>query len=195
MKQSHETSAQAKKIEEVARAVGTDPRWLDALINFETAGTYSTTIKNPNSSARGLIQLTDAAARDLGYADSLAAVSAHQAFDSQMEHIVKPYLVNRMQSFNKGKPLDSRKSLYMSVFYPAYMDEPVTREFPEHVQRANTYTVGGKTVTIKTPLDYIEFVNRRIKEEALRFPKTQAAILIMAALGVAALLLMRKQRT
>lgn len=171
-----EQQRQAEKIREVAAAVGTRPEWLDALINFETGGTYDPLVKNPLSSARGLIQVIDATAQDVfGYQDSLALVSDYPDFYSQMDNVVFPYLQSRMNTHNAGRPLDTRQSLYMAVFYPAYMNEGTSKEFPEAVKRVNP--------GIERVQDYIDFVNARIRTASLRIPPTLPLIAILAAMG------------
>lgn len=163
-------------IADVASQLNTNPVWLDALINFETAGTYSPTIKNPNSSARGLIQVIDSTARsDFGVSDSLELVTHYPTFESQMYNVVLPYL-------KKYAPYPSKQSLYMAVFYPAYRSVSPSKPFPERVQKANTYTVNGKTITIDTPQKYIDFVDSRIKKETMHFPflAVPAGMLILA---------------
>jgi len=165
------TRAQRKqKIEEVAQRLGVSPVWLDALINFETAGTYSPTVKNPTSSARGLIQVIDSTAQsDFGVSDSLELVNQYPTFESQMENVVYPYL-------EKYMPFSGKQSLYMAVFYPAYRNVPAHKAFPEHVRAANP--------GIDSPRDYIDFVERRINRAALHFPmgtKFGAAVLIAGA--------------
>lgn len=156
----------AEKIQSVARRLSIPPQWLDALINFETGGTYSTTIKNPYSSARGLIQFTDAAARDLGFTDSLSLVNTYPTFTGQMEYAVYPYL-------KKYAPFSTKKQFLMSVFYPAYRNMPSDTVFPEHIRKVNP--------GINTIQDYINFVNSRIKKDALFFPKVLAVPVLIGA--------------
>lgn len=135
---------------DVAKKVNTDPRWLDALINFETAGTYSPSIKNPYSSARGLIQVIDATAiSEFGAKDSLDLVNTYDTFESQMYNVVLPYL-------KKYAPLNTEQKLYMSVFYPDYMHVNPLKPFPKYVQNANP--------GIRNPKDYIQFVKNRVKK-------------------------------
>lgn len=154
------------KIQQIANRLNIPPYWLDALINFETGGTYSTTIKNPYSSARGLIQFTDAAAQDLGFSDSLELVQKYPDFNSQMEYAVYPYL-------KKYAPFYTKQGFLMSVFYPRYRNMPSDTVFPEHVRRVNP--------GITTIQDYVNFVNDRIKKDALFFPKAGAVALATAA--------------
>lgn len=135
-----------QKITEVAARLGVPAQWLDALIRFETAGTYSTTIKNPYSSARGLIQIIDASAQDLGFRDSLDAVTKNQSFDSQMDNVVYPYL-------KRYAPFKNKQAFYMSVFYPAYRNRAPDTTFSASIQKVNP--------GIKTVRDYVEFVDRK----------------------------------
>lgn len=111
-----------RALTEVATRLGTRPEWLKDLIRFETAGTYSTTIKNPRSSARGLIQFIDRTARSLGYADSLNLVMRHQSFESQLKGPVYEYL-------KQYAPFPTEHSLYMAVFYPAARNYPADTPF------------------------------------------------------------------
>lgn len=154
-------SSRAEIITRIAERVGTRPQWLDALINFETAGTYSPTIENRRDpEARGLIQFRNAASRDLGFRDSADLVQTLDTFHNQMYGAVLPYLEMRKKKYG---PLDTQHALYMAVFYPRYITEPPDTLFPEHVREANP--------GIDTPADYIRFVNRRLKTEFLSFPK------------------------
>lgn len=155
-------------IRDVAAQVGTDPAYLDALINFETGGTYDPFIKNPRSSARGLIQIIDKTAQDIFNAqDSLALVNAHPTFESQMYGVVLPYL-------KKYAPFPTKQSLYMSVFYPAYRYVPEDQKFPSWVPKNNP--------GIYTPADYIAFVDKRIKNPVI----VQSSIVLVAIVAGAA---------
>jgi len=151
----------ADKITEVALKVGARPSLLDALINFETAGTYNPLIENPNpdSTAIGLIQINDPTARDLFGMSAKALVSQYPDFDAQMDNVVLPYLQQRKKVYNGGAPLFTKNDLYMAVFYPAYMNKDPDIPFPESVQKVNP--------GIRTPADYARFVDQRIKQGAL----------------------------
>jgi hypothetical protein len=155
------TDPRADKISEVARKVGARPSLLDALINFETAGTYDPLIENPHpdSTAIGLIQINDPTAKDLFGMSAKALVSRYPDFDSQMDNVVLPYLEQRKRVYNADAPLFSKYTLYMAVFYPAYMNRDPDTEFPPNVQAVNP--------GIKTPADYARFVDARVKEAAL----------------------------
>lgn len=176
-----EKQKQAQIIESAAQHLGVkDSRWLDALINFETAGTYSPAVKNPYSSARGLIQVIDKTARDVfNVSDSLSLVNMYPTFESQMENVVIPYL-------EQFAPFNTKQELYMAVFYPAYRFARPDKIFPEHVR-----TVNPGITTVK---DYINFVDARIKPGALRIPKIMAPALMLAAGGLIAVYLWSKRK-
>ncbi len=159
------TDPRIDKIREVARKVGARPSALDALINFETGGTYNPLIENPHpdSTAIGLIQINDPTAKDLFGMSAKELVNKYPTFDSQMDNVVLPYLQQRKKVYNAGAPLFKKHDLYMSVFYPAYINENPDTLFPESIQKMNP--------GIKTPADYARFVDRRIKDTTLLISK------------------------
>ena len=165
------------KIIEVARKLGVNPNHLDALINFETAGTYDPLIAsyNPASTAKGLIQINDPTAKEIFGTDSASLVNTYRTFDSQMDHVVVPYFKHRMKYYNDGKPLNNLHKLSMAVFYPAYVKKSPYEKFPKVVSDNNE--------NIYTPNDYVSFVKRRLKKENLQVPKLSlaATILLIAA--------------
>ena len=179
--QKEKIMSEAQIISEAARRIGTKPEWLDALINFETGGTYSTTIKNPRSSAIGLIQLTNAPARDMGFSDSTSAIEAHPDFKSQMFNIVVPYFQMKKQQ-NGIDNYMKKQSLYMAVFYPAYWDWSPNTLFPAQVRNVNP--------GIDTPQDYINFVDKRIKTDTLKIAST-ISVTMIAGLALTAYLMYR----
>lgn len=167
------TDPRAGKIREVALKVGALPSYLDALINFETAGTYDPLIENPlpDSTAIGLIQINDPTAQDLFGMSAKALVSRYPDFDSQMDNVVLPYLQQRKRVYNDDRPLLSKHELFMAVFYPAYIKQDPDTPFSEAIQKANTYTTASGKVTIRTPAEYADFVSRRIKQGTLLLSK------------------------
>lgn len=192
------SDSRASKIREVARKVGARPSYLDALINFETAGTYDPLIENPrpDSTAQGLIQINDPTAQDLFGMSAGELVRKYPTFDAQMDNVVLPYLQQRKRVYNNDEPLFTKHKLYMSVFYPAYMDEDPDTPFSERIQRANTYTVNGKTVSIRTPAQYARFVDQRIREDTLLVPKLLPVILIGTGIaGITGWYMFRKRRS
>lgn len=133
-------------IYEVAREIGTDPVWLDRLIAFES--NYNPLAQN--GEAKGLIQFRNAASRDLGFKDSADVVRQYPDFESQMRGPVKAYFKMRIKQFG---PLNDEYKLYMSVFYPGYINKPADTLLPADARAANP--------KIKTPADYVTLLNKR----------------------------------
>lgn len=159
------------KLVEVANRLGANPQHLYDLIEFESK--WQPQIKNPNSSARGLIQFIDSTAKDLGFLSSADLVSKNPTISEQLD-IVERYL-------KKYAPFHgSKQSLYMSVFYPKYRSVPIDTVFPSHVLKVNK--------PLKTPRDYIAFVDKRagVTEKKSILPWVIAA-------GAAVLLLNNKK--
>jgi len=130
-----------KALEDIARKLGSTPRRLALLINFESS--WNPTIKNPRSSARGLIQFMDKTAKRMGYRGSLDLVQQHPTIQSQLRGPVYDYL-------RPMAPFPTDQSLFMAVFYPKARTWLPGRQFPENVKRVNP--------GIKTPADYVRKV-------------------------------------
>jgi hypothetical protein len=95
-----------------------EPNWPMAWMAFETARTFSPTIKNPGSSGTGLIQFMDeTAVRDLH--TTLAALRALSAEDQL--NWVWTYLRNRIRE--RG-PIRQLSDGYMAILLPSAMDDP-----------------------------------------------------------------------
>lgn len=132
---------------DVAAALRVNPRTLAAEIQFESR--WNPRIKNPGSSARGLIQFMDATARDMGFAGSLDLVLKYPTVPLQLAGPVLRYLKH-------WAPFPTDQSLFMAVFYPAYRNASPDTEFPERVQAANP--------GIEKVSDYVDFVWSRVGE-------------------------------
>ena len=133
-------------IANIANKLNVPYMWLYQLIKFESG--FNPKIKNPLSSATGLIQFIDSTAQSLGFNNSAHLVNKLPGVVSQMNGAVYPYL-------KKFMPFESKQSLYLSVFYPKYRNEPANKEFPLHVQKVNP-----GIVTVK---DYVDFVDQKKK--------------------------------
>lgn len=99
------------RLRELVRNLGwTDEHadWLMACMAFETGETFSPSIRNPSSTATGLIQFMAATARQLGTTTTaLAGMSAEQQL-AYVEAYLRPY-ANRIRSL---------EDLYMSILWP-----------------------------------------------------------------------------
>ena len=87
----------AQSISRVANNIGVDPNDLASIISFETVGTFSPSIRNPKSSATGLIQkMGDGATKRGGYNDGkYYGMSRDEygslSFDEQMKYVERYY--------------------------------------------------------------------------------------------------------
>lgn len=139
------TRSQLDALLEVADRLSLAPKPLAAEVQFESG--WNPKIKNPTSSARGLIQFMDSTARGMGYAGSLDLVLKHPTIETQLRGPVLDYL-------KKWAPYRTDQSLFMAVFYPAYRYVGLDTEFPDNVQRWNPGIV--------TVRDYVDHVWSRV---------------------------------
>lgn len=116
------------KVEVIASDLpATDPNWLMFLMGFETGNTFSPSIKNPNSSATGLIQFLESTAQDLGTSTAeLRLMSAEQQLDYVYKYLAK-----------KNKKFSSYHDLYLAIIYPAAIGQPDTYELDPVSSLAN----------------------------------------------------------
>ena len=126
-------------LKNVSSIIGTSPEQLAELIAFESR--FNPQIKNPNSSARGLIQFLDKTAQDMGFSNSLDLVTRYPTISDQISGPVLEYL-------KKYSPYPTKQALFMAVFYPAAQYWPENKEFPDYVKESNP--------GINTPLDYMK---------------------------------------
>ncbi len=92
-----------------------DPGALAAVMSFETGGTFSPSIKNPGSSATGLIQFMEATARRLGTSTAeLAAMTA----EAQLAYVEKYF------ALIPSSRVKTETDHYMAVFAPAGIGKP-----------------------------------------------------------------------
>lgn len=102
------------KVQEISTRLGINPNWLMAIINWESARTFSASVKNPYSNATGLIQFMPATAKELGTTvEQLSRMSAVE----QLEWVYKYYVRYRSK-------LNSYTDLYLTTFYPAAVGKP-----------------------------------------------------------------------
>lgn len=103
-----------RRVLAIAAGIGIDPSWLMACMAFETGRTFSPSVRNPASSATGLIQFMAATARDLGTTtDALAAMTA----EAQLDYVARYFAPYR------GK-LRSLSDVYMAILWPAAVGKP-----------------------------------------------------------------------
>ncbi|CCH52354.1 hypothetical protein BN8_01350 [Fibrisoma limi BUZ 3] len=127
-------SAFIQKVVAVSNRLQIDPNWLMIVMRFESAGTFSASVKNPNAEAYGLIQFTQNGISGLGV--TLAQLRTMDAV-TQLDWVEK-YLARY-----KGKMTDLYQ-VYMAVFAPAYIGRPDAQK---------VYVSPSKAYTANKPLD------------------------------------------
>lgn len=110
-----------------------DANDLMACMHFETAGTFSASIKNPKSSATGLIQFMEATSRDVLKIPhkNLAKMTA----EDQLNEVYK-YFRWVIKTFG---PVSGIADTYMAIFRPAAVGKP--SETPLFVKGTDAYAV------------------------------------------------------
>lgn len=102
------------RVREIAEELGIEPSWLMACMAFETGERFSASVRNPQSSATGLIQFMEATARGMGTTTAkLAAMSELE----QLEWVRRYFLPWR------GR-LRSLADVYMVILWPAAVGKP-----------------------------------------------------------------------
>jgi len=101
------------KVKKISANLGINPNWLMAIINFESAGTFSPSITN-QIGATGLIQFIPSTAKSLGTSTTeLKKMTAVQQLD-YVEKYLKPYK-NKFKSY-----ID----VYFAIFFPLAIGKP-----------------------------------------------------------------------
>jgi hypothetical protein len=154
-----------------AARIGVSPDALFAVIMHESRG--NPTIKNPYSSARGLIQFTDGPARDLGYASSADLIAKHPTIEGQLLGPIPAYYAY-VARYTKTRITDA--NLPLATFYPAYINKPLDTAFPSSVPRSNP--------GIHTPRDYVTRVYKSGQYGGIRAADTGKLAAAAAAVGI-----------
>jgi len=104
------------KVREIADSLSVDPNWLMAVMGFETGYTFSPAVRNPGSSATGLIQfLRDTAIELKTTTAQLARMTAVRQLD-YVEAYYKPFS-GRIRNLGDA---------YLAVLWPAAVGRPDT---------------------------------------------------------------------
>lgn len=150
------------RVREIAGNLNIDASWLMAVMGFETGYSFSPSIKNPGSSATGLIQFTAATARGLG----TSTVQLARMTDVQQLTWVEKYF----QQY-KGR-INNLGDCYMAVFWPAGIGKPdtyVIATSPSSVYNANSGLDKNRDGTI-TREEAVSRVNESLRR-GMQFAK------------------------
>lgn len=106
------------KVQQVAHNLNIDPHWLMAVINFESAGSFSPAITN-SLGYTGLIQFGSTAAKDLGTTTAaLRSMTAVRQLD-----FVEMYYKQWYKRLRITKP-DSFVDMYLITLFPVAVNKP-----------------------------------------------------------------------
>jgi len=141
-------AAFGNKVILIAQLLDISPNSLMFVMNNESGLDH--TIKNPNGSATGLIQFTEATAKNLGTTTAaLKAMTNVQQLD---------YVWKYLQQW-KSKISDTA-SLYLSIFYPAALFKDNSFQFPKWVVTANPIFDLNKDGNL-TKSEFLSYVNQK----------------------------------
>jgi len=109
-----------QKIREIAGKHGIDPKDLLSIMRFETGGSFSASVANPESGATGLIQFTAPVAKELG---TTLAELAQMSREEQLVYVDRYLDMRKKPPFNLPERGASLDDLYMAVLHPAAIGE------------------------------------------------------------------------
>ena len=136
----------------IAKDIDADPGLLADLIWYESAQTFSPSVRNPKpgSTATGLIQFIEATAEDLGTSTAyLASLSAEE----QADVWVRKYLT---RVYDSRGSLAVESDLYMAVFYPKAIGQGIDYAFgPAVTGTSPDGTPWNRSTTTRDYRDYV----------------------------------------
>lgn len=160
------TDSERSALSKCASYLGVDEGILASIIQFESR--WNPKSKNQSSSARGLIQFTDGAARSVGYSDSLDLITKENTIEKQLAVPNGP--VCKYFKMNSGIGSGDLFGVSMKVFYPAAVSSGMGLfdRFPSNVTAANS--------GIKCPFDYIKPVIKVAKQNGIQISGSDKSV-------------------
>lgn len=141
-------AAFGNKVILIAQLLDISPNSLMFVMNNESGLDH--TIKNPNGSATGLIQFTEATAKNLGTTTAaLKAMTNVQQLD---------FVWKYLQQWKSE--IKDTGSLYLSIFYPAALFKENSYQFPKWVVQANPIFDLNKDGNL-TKSEFLSYVNQK----------------------------------
>jgi hypothetical protein len=132
---THTTPEFRAALQAMAARHGWDWQAIATVMASETVGTFSPSIRNPESGATGLIQFMPSTAANLG---TTVAALATMTQTAQLAYVER-YFKGVFTSHPTNAPL-RRVDYYLAVFWPAAIGAPMDHkitEFPSSAYRAN----------------------------------------------------------
>jgi hypothetical protein len=144
---------------------GLTPENLMYVIGKESAFTFSPKVRNPNSSATGLIQFMETTAKSLGTSTfELAKMTQTQ----QLEYVYK-YFRNILK-FDKYKKLNTVDKVYSAIFFPLLLTKDYSYQLPLWASKANPIFDTNKDGKI-TKEEFINYVVNDYNRWKKLYPK------------------------
>ena len=131
-------------IRELALYMDVGEHDLFSLIYFETGGTMNAQIRNPNSSAGGVLQFTDATSRTLKHTDGSRYTSTNDLLSRCPDMACQLAVPGKTTKF--GGPayqylsrfkIRDRYDMFMAVFYPYAIGKGPDYILPKNIQELN----------------------------------------------------------
>ncbi|MDD3686735.1 MAG: hypothetical protein PHE56_08205 [Bacteroidales bacterium] len=131
-----------KKVNSGSKQLGLNPNWVLLVMNSETGGKFSASIKNPVSGAVGLIQFMPATAAALNTSTQQLSVMTRV---QQLDYVFAYY----KRFIDKGYKIKSYEDLYLITFYPYALTKPDSYIFGSEVSKAR-----AAVIKQQNPFDY-----------------------------------------
>jgi hypothetical protein len=111
-----------------------DANWLMACMAFETGRKFSANVRNPRSSATGLIQFMDATAKELG--TTTTKLAAMKTVD-QINYVYRYF----SRKIKERGPIRSLEDCYMAILWPAAVGK--ASEYALFIGGTSSYAVNA----------------------------------------------------
>lgn len=132
-------SPEAKKfLLQTAVDFGWHPDWLPTCIAFETAGTFDPGVKNPHSSATGLIQFMDATCEELSTRWNQLITTqmlSRMTVEEQLPWVWRYFKMN-IERVGNAKSIED---VYMLIYWPSAVGKPLDQKL--HSKGTSAYAV------------------------------------------------------
>lgn len=163
-----------EKVKSISKDLGYDPNWLMLIMNSETGGSFSASVRNPKGGAIGLIQFMPATAKWLGTSSATLAMMTRVA---QLDYVKKYFQIWK----KLGIVAKSYTDMYLITFYPVAVGKPDDyvigsekgMDYAKEVARVNPFDTNKNGVlTIK---EFKQFAFRKYVQKQV--PKEQWGLL------------------
>lgn len=143
----------------VGNRLGIPASWIADVMYIETAGTFSPSIKNPKSTATGLIQFIANTATGLG----TTVIALARMSNIQQLAYVEKYFRNQTRTFGMPKEWFD---VYLLVFYPAWVGKPDTAVMDSASYSGNSFIDTNKDKKL-TRGEFKAWANKQLPNGAI----------------------------